>query len=378
MIIHSSESLTQLCCCCCTSCPYWIKLWAACSCLYSVPVSCRAAPSSRAAPSGVCRLAAMTFSLLLQTRKHTFLFPSTWDVKGRQKQATFVYTLGWLNCRQISVLQGKFSCALPGSSPVLPLLHFYIYLFTYYVKGERSSAFSMVNFKFQHVKMSRFTSDNIITSTFTFSFSPWAGPNPKGGRGLSAQPRLERSPRSAFAVNLSDIVFPKPPTPTPNPAAVSSGLLPLISRVDMELRTLLPAVLCLSAACLQAACGAAPRRGPKVTEKVGAHADVCTLRYVALLQTCVRHKHARTHENACLWAMVGVGEMELIIHTQILPECAGKMLVRSPHARPAAHVSHRAFITHRCAHTKGRPQHGALKTTTKALIFPGRGCNPCT
>uniref|UniRef100_H3DH60 Peptidyl-prolyl cis-trans isomerase n=1 Tax=Tetraodon nigroviridis TaxID=99883 RepID=H3DH60_TETNG len=38
--------------------------------------------------------------------------------------------------------------------------------------------------------------------------------------------------------------------------------------VNMELRTTLAAVLCISAAGLQAACGAAPRRGPKVTEKV--------------------------------------------------------------------------------------------------------------
>lgn len=49
---------------------------------------------------------------------------------------------------------------------------------------------------------------------------------------------------------------------------------------------ILPAVLCVSAACLQSAGAAAPRRGPKVTEKVGADAAACvnpTLRYSSVL-----------------------------------------------------------------------------------------------
>lgn len=77
--------------------------------------------------------------------------------------------------------------------------------------------------------------------------------------------------------------------------------LPLISPVNMELRTILPAVLCISAACLQAACGAAPRRGPKVTEKVGADAALAcvkpTLHYFCvrrLLRTANGHTRAHT------------------------------------------------------------------------------------
>lgn len=96
--------------------------------------------------------------------------------------------------------------------------------------------------------------------------------------------------------------------------------LPLISPVIMELRTILPAVLCISAACLQAACGAAPRRGPKVTEKVSANAAlVCvksTLHYF-----CVRrlHRtangHTRAHtvcgEGAKLMFVIKRGRMDL-------------------------------------------------------------------
>lgn len=77
--------------------------------------------------------------------------------------------------------------------------------------------------------------------------------------------------------------------------------LPLISPVNMELRTILPAVLCISAACLQAACGTAPRRGPKVTEKVGADAALAcvkpTLHYFCvrrLLRTANGHTRAHT------------------------------------------------------------------------------------
>lgn len=76
--------------------------------------------------------------------------------------------------------------------------------------------------------------------------------------------------------------LPRPASPPGLPAAAgacsrrSPADLPPISPVNMELRTTLAAVLCISAAGLQAACGAAPRRGPKVTEKVGA--DVALVR----------------------------------------------------------------------------------------------------
>lgn len=100
--------------------------------------------------------------------------------------------------------------------------------------------------------------------------------------------------------------------------------LPLISPVNMELRTILPAVLCISAACLQAACGAASRRGPKVTEKVGADAAlVCveqTLHYFCarrLLPTANGHTRAHTWRVAAKWMFVvetGRTDLKLFKH----------------------------------------------------------------
>lgn len=106
-----------------------------------------------------------------------------------------------------------------------------------------------------------------------------------------------------------------------HPPCSSRGLLPLISPVKMELRTILPAVLCISGACLQVACGAASRRGPKVTEKVGAYPTlVCvkpTLRYFCvrrLLRTA--NGHTRAHTWRAKWVFgIKRGRMDLKLFT---------------------------------------------------------------
>lgn len=183
--------MIKRCWCSCMNCSCWNKLWAACSCLYSVPVSCGAAPSSRAAASGVCRLAVMTFSLLLQTRKHTFL-PSR-DVKGRQKQVTFVYAQGRLQtnqgiCRENAVM--SFVIKVYMSSLYFFSLSFNIYIYV----------------------ISRLTSDNIVSPTFTFSFLCGRG-HAHMGRGLVTQPRCGALLRPASPLWISVNFSPSPPPP---------------------------------------------------------------------------------------------------------------------------------------------------------------------
>lgn len=120
--------------------------------------------------------------------------------------------------------------------------------------------------------------------------------------------------------------------------------LPLISPVNMELRTIVPAVLCISAACLQAACGAASRRGPKVTEKVGADAAlVCvepTLHYFCvrrLLPTANGHTRAHTWRVAAKWMFVvetGRTDLKLFKHRSF----QNALYPSRTHARSAAPV----------------------------------------
>lgn len=147
----------------------------------------------------------------------------------------------------------------------------------------------------------------------------------------------------------------------------SRGLLPLISPVNMELRTILPAVLCISAACLQAACGAAPRRGPKVTEKVGADAALACVEPTPR-SFCARRllPTANGHARARMWRAAAKLDVcyrkgksgPQAIETQILPE----RTLPLPHARTHActlaqlHPSRQRLppgpFTHDCAHEK--------------------------
>lgn len=144
-------------------------------------------------------------------------------------------------------------------------------------------------------RITRLTSDNADTSTFTFS--QWAWPNRYGGVVCDAC-----AFRALFPDHRLDSRQQQGPAPAELPLSPrwAPAELPLSSPVSMELRTIVPAVLCISAACLQVACGAAPRRGPKVTEKVGANAalvcvnaplhDFCMR---CLLRTANGHTRAR-------------------------------------------------------------------------------------
>lgn len=113
----------------------------------------------------------------------------------------------------------------------------------------------------------------------------------------------------------------------------------------MELRTILPAVLCISVACLQAACGAAPRRGPKVTEKVGADAALAcakpTLRYFSVrrrLRTANGRTRARIHgggkRGGCFYQKGKLGRLNLHPHTDL----SRTRTLSLPPARTHAHT----------------------------------------
>lgn len=129
---------------------------------------------------------------------------------------------------------------------------------------------------------------------------------------------------------------------------------------------ILPAVLCVSAACLQAAGAAAPRRGPKVTEKVGADAAACvnptpsgeaqskrtaTCTYVAIeseMDGCFGRLHLKNFTHR--------------FFQNTLDPLYPSLPPARTHARSAAHVSILARqrvcsrpFTRRCTHTKGIP-----------------------
>lgn len=169
------------------------------------------------------------------------------------------------------------------------------------------------------------------------------------------------------AVNLREFLSFSPPTSSLRLPAGPGPCSRWSPRLNMELRMILPAFLCVSAACLQSAGAAAPRRGPKVTEKVGADAAACvnpTLRYFSVL--FVRYIHIRGDCKRCgclFWKTVPQE-----IYAPIFPEHARPALPL-PHARSAAlvailmkqRVRSRQF-THRCAHTKGIPFMAIMKT----------------
>lgn len=104
------------------------------------------------------RQAAITFCLLLQTRKHTFL--SIQGFKGRLKQVTFLYTV----TNESRDLQGN--AVMFFLEPLLIL----VYSFILFI-----------------VRILRLTTDKIVTMTFAFSFLSRAGPS-SYGRGLVTQP----------------------------------------------------------------------------------------------------------------------------------------------------------------------------------------------
>lgn len=140
--------------------------------------------------------------------------------------------------------------------------------------------------------------------------------------------------------------------------------LPLISPVNMELRTILPAVLCMSAACLQAACGAAPRRGPKVTEKVGADAaPVCVkptqhcLCVRRLLPTANGSTRAHTWRVAAKWMFViekGRTDLKLFKHRSFQNALYPSRTHACTHAQlhPWRQRLPPGPFTHDCAHEK--------------------------